>query len=246
MIVTQPRGLVDVHGRPLGPQVERVRSFEEWVRADREERALSPGVRAYRRARMVAQFSQNLLLANQDAAGTLFNTYTTAKSVINPTALVTLPPNYLTKGTELRIRVSGGISNVVTSQRTFTFQVMLGPTANIIVHTSGAITTTTTAHTLIPFAYQVDMRLDSVGSGTAAKWLAQGILQGQMWVYSGATADSVLGNATIMCPNTAPAVGTGFDSTVANILDFWVGLSASEATTGIQIYKYTVEQLGQG
>src|SRR6266702_2639564 len=92
------------------------------------------------------------MLISQRAAGSLLNTYTTAKSVINPTALVTLPPNYLVIGKQLRIRVQGGISNVVTSQPTFTFQIMLG---SIVVHTSGAITTTTSAHTLIPFDYEV-------------------------------------------------------------------------------------------
>lgn len=179
-------------------------------------------------------------LTNQVQAGSSLNTYTTAKSVINPQALITLPPNYLSVGKMLRVTAQGGISNVVTSQRTFTFQVMMGA---IIVHTSGAITTTTTAHTLIPFSYQVLLRVDSIGSGTTAKFLAQGILQGQMWVYSGATADATTGLATIMCPNTAPAVGTGFDSTIANIMDFWVGLSASESTTGLQIYNYMVEAL---
>lgn len=180
------------------------------------------------------------MLANQTGAGTLLNTYTTAKSVINPQALVTLPPNYLYAGKTLRVKVQGGISNVVTSQRTFTFQVMMG---SIVVHTSGAITTTTTAHTLIPFDYEVLLRTDTVGSGTSAHFLAQGVLRGIMWVISGAVADPTAGMATIMCPNTAPAVGTGFDSTIANIVDFWVGLSASESTTGIQIYNYTLEAL---
>ncbi len=180
------------------------------------------------------------MLTSQRAAGTLFNTYTTAKSVINPSALVTLPPNYLTIGKQLRVKVQGGISNVVTSQRTFTFQVMMGA---IVVHTSGAITTTTTAHTLIPFEYEATMRLDSEGSGTAAKFLSQGKLTGMMFVVSGAVADPTSGAGVIMCPNTAPAVGTGFDSTISNIMDFWVGLSASESTTGIQVYNYTVEDL---
>lgn len=188
---------------------------------------------------MPAQFTQNLLLANQQGAGSLLNTYTTAKSVINPQALVTLPPNYLTLGTELRVTVSGGISNVVTSQRTFTFQVMMG---SIVVHTSGAILTTTTAHTLIPFEYEVNLRLDSVGSGTTAKFLAQGRLQGIMFVISGAVGDPTAGVGTIMCPNTAPAVGTGFDSTIANILDFWVGFSISNAGNGVQVYDIEHEQ----
>jgi hypothetical protein len=44
-------------------------------------------------------------------------------------------------------------------------------------------------------------------------------------------------------PATAPAVGTGFDSTIANILDFWTGFSIPNSGNGIQLYNYTVEQL---
>lgn len=177
-------------------------------------------------------------IAAQQSSGTLFNTYTSAKSVINPSALVTLPPNYLTLGKMLRVKVQGGISNVATSQRTFTFQVMMG---SIVVWTSGAILTTTTAHTLIPFDLEVLLKVDAVGSSTSAKMMALGKLTGIMFVVSGAVADPTAGHATLLCPNTAMADGTGFDSTISNILDFWVGLSASESTTGIQIYNYLVE-----
>ena len=47
------------------------------------------------------------VLASQKAAGTLFNTYTTAKSVINVSELVPLPGNYLQQGSKLRVRVFG-------------------------------------------------------------------------------------------------------------------------------------------
>jgi hypothetical protein len=179
-------------------------------------------------------------LARQIAAGTALASYTTAKSVINPQALVTLPPNYLEPGKLLRVKVQGGLSNVITTQCTFTFQVMMG---SIVVHTSGAITTTNVAHTLIPFDYEVLLRVDSVGSGTSAKFLAQGILRGVMFVISGAVGDPTAGIGTIMCPNTAPAVGTGFDSTIANIFDFWIGIQTSAAGNGVQIYNYLVEDL---
>lgn len=188
----------------------------------------------------MASQSFTAVLARQIAAGASLNTYTTAKSVINPQALVTIPPNYLEPGKILRLKVQGGISNVVTSQRTFTFQVMMGA---IVVHTSGAILTSTTVHTLIPFDYEVLLRVDTVGSGTNAKFLAQGVLRGIMFLISGAVGDPTAGVGTIMCPNTAPAVGTGFDSTISNIFDFWVGLSASEAGTGLQIYNYVLEDL---
>lgn len=174
------------------------------------------------------------VLASQRAAGTLFNTYTTAKSVINATELVTLPPNFGITGTKFRIRVMGGISNVVTSTPTFTFQVMMG---TIVVWSSGAITTNSTANTLLPFTLDIEIRLDSIGSGTAAKFIGTGTLICAAF-GSGSTAISV--------PVASPAVGTGFDSTIANIMDFWVGISASSASNGVQIYDYVVEQLAGG
>lgn len=187
------------------------------------------------------------LLRTQHQAGTLQNTYTTAKSVINSQAITPIPPGFLQLGDTVRVRASGGISNIVTSQPTFTFQVMMGTAqpSNIIAFTTGAITTTTTAHTLIPFEIEIYLRLDSEGSGTAAKWLGQACLRGIMWVVSGATADLTDSMSIIMAPNTAPAVGTGFDSTVLNYLDFFVGISASSASNGIQIYQYTVEYLSE-
>ena len=180
------------------------------------------------------------MIAQQNTAGTLLNSYTTAKSVINNSALVTLPPNWWQLGRQMRIKVQGNVSNVTTSQRTFTFQVMMG---TIVVWTSGAITTSTTAHTTIPFDLEVMLRCDVVGSGTTAKLMGQGVLRGIMWVV-GAVADPTTYTAnTMMCPNTVMAQGAGFDSTVANILDFWVGLSSSESTTGIQVMHYTAEAM---
>ena len=171
-------------------------------------------------------------LKSQRAAGTLFNTYTTAKSVINPQAICSLNPGQLKPGDTLRITAKGGISNVVTSQPTFTFQHVVGPTqpATIVVGASQAIMTTTTAHTLIPFQYVATLRLDSDGSGTSAKFLYMADVTGIMFLISGAVGDPTLGVGELMAPATAPAVGTGFDHTVLNYLDFFVGISVSSAS----------------
>jgi len=179
------------------------------------------------------------LLVSQLAAGTLYNTYTTAKSVLNPTELLTLPPNFLRVGSRFRIRVWGALSNIVTTPGTVTFQVMLGST---VVWTSGAIQMSTTAHTLIPFSLELELRVDSIGSGTVAKFIGGGKLNGIMFtVGAGADSTTVVGEFPV--PATAPAVGNGFDSTIANILDFWVGFSVSNAGNGVQIYDYSVVQL---
>lgn len=182
-------------------------------------------------------------LKTQHAAGTLLNTYTTAKSVINAQAICPIPPGLVQVGDMLHIRASGGISNIVTSQPTFTFQAMMGPAqpSTIIVHASQALITTTTAHTLIPFEYDLWMRKDSEGSGTAAKFLSQAFTRGIMFPISGAVADPTLTIGTIAAPATAPAVGTGYDDTVLNYLDFFAGISVSSASNGIQIYQYSVD-----
>lgn len=179
------------------------------------------------------------ILTSQRAVGTLFNTFTTAKTVLNQTELVTLPANYLKIGSKLRVRVAGGLSNIVTTPGTVTFQVMMG---SIVAFTTGAIQMSTTAHTLIPFWLDVVLRTDSIGTGTTAKFLGMGKLNGIMFtVGAGADSTTVVGEFPV--PATAPAVGTGFDSTIANILDFWTGFSISNAGNGVQLYDYEAEQL---
>lgn len=187
------------------------------------------------------------LLSSQRAAGALFNTYTAAKSVINPQAITPIPPKLLNLGDILRVRVRGGLSNIVTAQPTFTFQHMIGPVqpAAIIAATTQAILTNTAAHVLIPFFYEMELRVDSDGNGTNAKFLPMGSIEGIQFVISGAVGDPTAGVAKILCPATAPAVGTGFDLTVLNYLDFFCGISVSQATNGIQIYHYTVELLSE-
>jgi hypothetical protein len=185
---------------------------------------------------------QNLLVTQQ-AAGTLFNTYTTSKSVINPQATWIMPGGWLYIGKKIRLLIQGAISNRVTGPDTTTFEVKVGPTANIVAFTTGAMILTTTAHTTIPFWCEIDLTCRSVGNGTNATLMGQARVTGQMFQQSGTAAADSLSGCTIMAPNTAPAVGTGFDSTTASILDFWVAQSFSGAGNGIQIQQYAVEEV---
>lgn len=184
------------------------------------------------------------VLASQRAVGTLFNTFTTAKTVLNPTEIVPLPPNYLQVGSKLRIRAWGGLSNIVTTPGTVTFQVMIGPVgAPIVAWTSGAIQLSTTANVLQPFELDIVLRVDTAGSGTTAKVIGGGFVRGLVPQLGAGTTNPTVTDSTVATPQTAPAVGTGFDSTVTTILDFWAGFSISNAGNGIQLYDYIVEQL---
>jgi hypothetical protein len=179
-------------------------------------------------------------IATQRAAGTLFNTYTTAKTVLNPDALVTLPPNFWYVGRAIEIIVHAGVSNRVTGPDTMTFQIMHGST---VVFTSGAVNLTTTAHTTIPAIITCELTCRSVGSGTSATLMGQFMLDGQMFAQAASLADNAGGSGYAMGPNTAPAVGAGFDSTVSQVFDFWVAQSVSNAGNGIQVQQYFVKSL---
>ncbi len=190
-------------------------------------------------------------IAGQPDAGTLFNTYTTAKTVINNDALYPLPANFLRIGSMFRVTVYGALSNIVTTPGTVAFQIMMG---SIVAFTTGNIQMNATAHTLFPFFFQVLLTCRAIGSGTAANFMGGGILTGTQFTRTATTVDgwgsnagfTAIANVSDCClavPDLAPAVGTGFDSTVQNLFDFWVGFSISNAGNGVQVQQYLVESL---
>lgn len=183
----------------------------------------------------------NQTLVTQRTAGTVFDTYTTAKTVINQQDLYGFYANYFQLGSKLRIRVHGATSHIVTTPGTITFQVMLG---TIAVWSSGAIQQNTTANTLQPFSLAIDLtcQLTNTGVGGAiAKFMGQGILIGPF--AKAAVAEDANADRVILVPDAAPALGTAFDSTISQILDFWVGFSISDAANEIRIDQYDVEAL---
>lgn len=168
------------------------------------------------------------------AAGTLFNNYTTAKSVLNNQGLWTMPENYLEEGRALLLKIRGALSNIVTTPGTVEFQVKVG---SVIAFTTGQIQLSSTAHTTLPFALDIELTCRAIGPTTSANFMGQAEIRSQT-VVATAVADGTQTHSVLMAPNTAPAVGTGFDSTVANIVDLWVGFSIANSGNGVQIQQY--------
>lgn len=180
-------------------------------------------------------------VASQRASGTLFTTYTTSKTVIDATGLWDMPRQYLYEGRKGRVRVAGAISNIVTTPGTITFELKVG---SVIAWTSGAVQLNATAHTTLPFFLDLAFTCQAVASGaTGTKILGIGALEGLMFTRTAGQTDDVQGMQTIIVPQTNPAQGTGFDGTVQNTIDLWVGFSISNAGNGIRIDEYSVEFL---
>lgn len=178
-------------------------------------------------------------LVSENAAGTLFNTYTTAKTVLPTACLVTLPANYFYIGRKLRVTVYGALSNLVTTPGTVTMQINLGA---IAAFSTGAMQLSSTAHTTVPFKFEAIVTCRTIGATTVATLMGQATVTSQALVAT-AVADGTQTHTVLMAPNTTPAVGAGFDSTAAQTLDFFTGFSISNAANGIQVQQYTVEAL---
>lgn len=172
--------------------------------------------------------------ASVDGA-TLANS-TTVTSLIPTPALITLPANFFDKlGKTLRITASGRMSTVVTTPGTFTFTVKFG---GIVVANGGALTLNTVAQTNDSWMLEWLFTARAIGSGTAANLIHVGKFT------SRALVAGVASTALVECmPDTAPAVGAGFDSTAAQIVDLQGQWSVLSASNSITVHQYIIESL---
>lgn len=170
-------------------------------------------------------------LINSQVDGATLNTFTTAVSILPPAARLTLPSNFFSViGKALKVRAQGRISTFTSG--TLTFAINFGTIATpIIVFTSQALTMVA-SQTNLTFDLEVELAARAIGSGTTANMMGIGRL-----MCAAATA------ALTLLPASAPAVGTGFDSTITNVVDLFAGWSVSNAANSITVHSYSVESL---
>lgn len=174
---------------------------------------------------------QETLVTTQVDGAALTNSVA-ATSLLPGQAKVILPSQFFsTPGKTLRIKGSGRLSNIVTTPGTLTLDVRLNSTP-IIVFNGGAMQMSATAGTNNTIRFELVLIARTVGAGTATTLMATGMAQ-----CVGLAA------ATTLLPATAPAVGTGFDMTVANVLDLFGTFSIANAGNSFTLHTYTVESL---
>ena len=170
-------------------------------------------------------------LINSQVDGAALNTFTTAVTILPPAARLTLPSNFFSQiGKSIKVGAQGRISTFTSG--TLTLAVNLGTIAvPIIVFTSQAITTVV-SQTNATFDLEVTLTARAIGSGTTANLMGVGRL-----------SSAIVTSNNLLLPATAPAVGTGFDSTITNVVDLFAGWSVSNAANAIQVHQYFVESL---
>jgi hypothetical protein len=183
------------------------------------------------------------VLVSQGADGTALNTSTTETSILHSSGKFVLPANFLTyPGQALRLRAMGRLSNIVTTPGTLTLRVKFNSTP-ITVAASQALQMNAVAKTNVTWILDWDLTLRSVGGGTAATFMHSGQFTSESVVGSGTGAAGSTGVGSLNIPATAPAVGTGFDSTVANLIDLTAQFSISNAANSIQCHSYKLESI---
>lgn len=133
-------------------------------------------------------------------------------------------------GKILDVDISGKISNIVTTPGTLTLKLrfIVPGGAGIDVWTSGALALNIIAKTNVPWRLSGKLQCRSIGSGTLATLM--GILTFQSESYIGSAAATAGGVASVLVPLTV-AVGAGFDSTSAQIVDVQAAWSLSNANS---------------
>ena len=86
---------------------------------------------------------------------------------------------------------------------------------------------------------EADLTVRAIGSGTAANLL--GIGQWTSESVVGSPVPGSGGSGTLLCPASAPAVGSGFDSTAAQVIDLFATFSLTG--NSITCHEYAFESL---
>lgn len=177
--------------------------------------------------------------ARVKAVGTLYNTFTTAKSILTSATATgasagaqPIWPGAFTIGSTLGVKMLCSMS--WASGNTMIFSIMCG---SIAVATSATLKVTTTGGTTEPLYFDLLFTCQTEGTGTLAKLVGGGIVAGRGICPAGATAGAnyAAGMGLAMWQEATVAQGTGFDSTVQNTFDVQCTMGTSSASNGIRI-----------
>lgn len=154
-------------------------------------------------------------------------------------AKYTFAPNFFEPNKTIHIVASGRISNVITTPGTARFDISFG--GSVIVFDSLAINLNIVAKTNVHWALDIILVCQASGGGTTAT-----LFPSECFFTSEAVVGSAVptagGSGSVLLPyNTAPVVGTGFDSTVSQSCELF--FTQTVATGSCQLHTYLLEAL---
>lgn len=176
-------------------------------------------------------FVETLITSQVDGA-TL--TTAAAASAIPAAAKFTLPANFFTgAGKALKIEAAGKMSSVITTPGTMRFDVRFG--AIVVFDSLAVLLDTAAAHVAVGWLLEIWLTCRTIGASTSATLMGHGMLTCEAIKGSGTMP---LGSVVANLPwNSTPAAGTGFDSTVANVVDLFFTQTVATGSLTDQQYS---------
>lgn len=185
-------------------------------------------------------FQETLVTAQGD--GTALTNTTTATSIIPTGAKFVLPANFFWfAGKSIRIKAAGRIGNGTMSGN-LTLDVRFNATPIVVWNGGASALNTAASQTNFTWDFEVTLVCRAIGSGTSANLIGIGKLITRSSLNAPAVGTTT-GVGTVLLPDTAAAVGTGFDSTAANVVDLFATFSAASTANTIQLHTYSIESL---
>ena len=182
-------------------------------------------------------------LITSQVDGAALTASATPASILIGASKVVLPPGYIDRiGKSFRITAAGRISNIITTPGDLTLDIRFVDSAatTVIVANGGAMQLNTVAKTNVPWLLQWYFTARSVGSGTVATLHHQALWYSQSVVGAGVPTASGVG--VHMLPDATPAVGTGFNSALANTVDLFATWELSNANS-ITCHQFMIESM---
>lgn len=161
-----------------------------------------------------------------------------AASCLPTYVLTTLPAGIMQIGRIYRLTASGRISCAVTTPGTARFDLRLG---GVVAFDTLAMPLNIVAKTNVPWFLLSFLTVRAVGSGTSANILGQGIWTSEAAINTAVPSTGPGPGGFIVPYNTAPVVGTGFNSTAALTLDLF--FTQTVATGSMTLHQFMLEQM---
>lgn len=150
----------------------------------------------------------------------------------------TLPAGYWQIGRSWRLRAGGRISCAVTTPGTARFDMRVG---GVVVWDSLAMPLNIVAQTNVAWVLDLALTCRAVGSGTTANMIGIGTWLSAASLNAAAPATGPGPGGFLVPFNTAPVVGTGFNSQSALTLDFF--FTQTVATGSMTVHQFDIKQL---
>lgn len=100
-----------------------------------------------------------------------------------------------------------------------------------------------TANTNATWEFEAVLTCRAIGNGTQANMMGVGRFTSRALLNAPAVG-TTLGVGAALLPDTAPAVGTGFDSAdVTNVVDLFSTFSIANAANSIQLHDYALTDM---